>query len=179
EVSNVVETSNQGPTTNKRSIKTTVLVEDGQILVLGGLIDDTLNESVQKVPGLGDVPVLGNLFRYRRTSKAKRNLMVFLHPVILRDNIQNTLYTNDKYSYIRTQQLLARQRGVALLPKAETPLLVPPEQVQENRTILNTLPPAPPPEAAVEPVTRPVVSPKPEPVFEERDRFQRFGFGNK
>jgi general secretion pathway protein D len=75
----------QGPTTNKRAIKTNVLVENGQILVLGGLIDDKLDESAQKVPLLGDMPVLGNLFRYRNTTKLKRNLMVFLHPVILRD----------------------------------------------------------------------------------------------
>ncbi|MEZ5599712.1 MAG: hypothetical protein R3F36_01135 [Candidatus Competibacteraceae bacterium] len=93
--------ASQGPTTNKRAIKTNVLVEDGQILVLGGLIDDQLTETAQKVPLLGDVPLLGNLFRYRNTSKLKRNLMVFLHPVILRDPAQGNLYTSSKYSYIR------------------------------------------------------------------------------
>lgn len=140
EVENVVENTSQGPVTNKRSLKTSVLVEDGQILILGGLIDDQLSETVQKVPGLGDVPVVGNLFRFRDTRKRKRNLMVFLHPVILRDAAQGTLYTNDKYSYIREQQLTARQRGVALMPEVKTPLLVPQEQVKEQHSLLNMAP---------------------------------------
>jgi len=150
DVEDVIADTPQGPTTTKRSIKTNVLVEDGQILVLGGLMDDSLNENVQKVPGLGDIPVVGNLFRYRKTVKEKRNLMIFLHPVILRDSIAGTVYTNDKYSYIREQQLSARQRGVALLPEVETPLLAPPEEVRQNKTLLNTRPepqpePLPPP----------------------------------
>jgi len=99
-----------------------------------------LSETVQKVPGLGDVPVVGNLFRFRDTRKRKRNLMIFLHPVILRDAAQGTLYTNDKYSYIREQQLTARQRGVALMPEAKTPLLVPQEQVQDQNSLLNIAP---------------------------------------
>lgn len=139
ELSNVVPTATatfQGPTTNKRSIKTNVLLEDGQILVLGGLIDDNLSETVQKVPGLGDIPVLGNLFRYRQTVKGKRNLMIFLHPVILRDAQAGTLSTNDKYSYIRQQQFAARQRGVALLPEVDTPLLTPADQVKEQRSMV-------------------------------------------
>jgi general secretion pathway protein D len=139
ELSNVVPTATatfQGPTTNKRSIKTNVLLEDGQILILGGLIDDNLSETVQKVPGLGDIPVLGNLFRYRQTVKGKRNLMIFLHPVILRDAQTGTLRTNDKYSYIRQQQFAARQRGVALLPEVQTPLLTPPEQVKQQGSMI-------------------------------------------
>lgn len=136
EVQSVIETTPQGPVTNKRNIKTNVLVEDGQILVLGGLIDDQLNEAIQKVPGLGDIPLVGNLFRYRNTTKRKRNLMIFLHPVILRDAAQGTLYTNDKYSYIRQQQLDARQKGVALLPEAETPLLKPQDKVEQQGSLL-------------------------------------------
>ena len=91
----------QGPTTNKRSLKTNVLLENEQVLVLGGLIDDNLTETVQKVPGLGDIPVLGNLFRYRQTVKGKRNLMIFLHPVILRNPAEGSLHSDGKYSYIR------------------------------------------------------------------------------
>lgn len=169
EVSNVVPSATaltQGPTTNKRSIKTTVIVEDGQILVLGGLIDDTLNESMQKVPGLGDIPLVGNLFRYRKTSKNKRNLMVFLHPVILRDAVQGTLFTNDKYSYIREQQLAARQKGVALLPEVETPELIPQEQVRQRKSLLDTAP-KPPPAASAPP------TPAPAPVTDN------YGFNNK
>ena len=146
EVSNVVPSATaltQGPTTNKRSIKTNVLVEDGQILVLGGLIDDQLSESAQKVPLLGDVPLLGNLFRYRNTTKLRRNLMVFLHPVILREPAQATLYTSDKYSYIRAQQLAARDKGY-LLPDTQPPMLKPQEEVKTQGSILD-LQPAPPP----------------------------------
>ena len=160
EVSNVVPSANsasQGPTTNKRAIKTNVLVEDGQILVLGGLIDDQLTETAQKVPLLGDVPLLGNLFRYRNTSKLKRNLMVFLHPVILRDPAQGNLYTSSKYSYIRQEQLAARDKGVYLLPDVQSPVLKPQEEVKTQGSILNTeekkspppvAPPSPPEESA-------------------------------
>lgn len=139
EVSNIVDTTNsasQGPTTNKRSIKTSVLVEDGQVLVLGGLIDDVLRESQQKVPVLGDMPVVGELFRSRRTEKEKRNLMIFLHPVIIRDSLEGTLRTNDKYSYIRQQQFLARERGVSLMPEVDTPVLPEPEIVRRQRSIM-------------------------------------------
>jgi general secretion pathway protein D len=157
EVSNVVPTATaltQGPTTNKRAIKTSVLVEDGQILVLGGLIDDQLSESAQKVPLLGDVPLLGNLFRYRNTTKLRRNLMVFLHPVILREPAQASLYTSDKYSYIRSQQQAARDKGY-LLPDTQPPMLKLPEEVKAQGTILDLQPaaspaPASPPRARVQ-----------------------------
>ena len=169
EVSNVVPTANaatQGPTTNKRSIKTNVLVENGQILVLGGLIDDKIDESAQKVPLLGDIPLLGNLFRYRNTSKLKRNLMVFLHPVILRDPGQGTLYTSDKYSYIRDQQLAARTKEVSLLPEVQTPVLKTPAEVKAQGTILDTQPSSAP---------APVVSPPPPKTTEPTE----FGFGDR
>jgi general secretion pathway protein D len=143
EVSAVVPSANaasQGPTTTKRSIKTKVLVENGQVLVLGGLISDDLSESAAKVPFLGDIPLLGNLFRYRGTKKIKRNLMVFLHPVILRDPNQGTLHTNDKYSYIRDQQLTARARTDYLLSDVQPPLLKPEAEVKAQGTILNVQP---------------------------------------
>ncbi|MDS4020842.1 MAG: type II secretion system secretin GspD [Candidatus Competibacter sp.] len=165
EVSAVVPSANaatQGPTTTKRSIKTKVLVENGQVLVLGGLIDDKLDESALKVPLLGDVPLLGNLFRYRGTTKLKRNLMVFLHPVILRDPAQGSLYTSDKYSYIRDQQLAAREKVDYLLPNVQPPVLKPEDQVKKQGTILN-----------VEPEPKPVEkAPPPVPPVEA-------GFGNK
>ncbi|MFO7640859.1 MAG: type II secretion system secretin GspD [Candidatus Competibacteraceae bacterium] len=158
EVSNVVPTATaltQGPTTNKRAIKTSVLVEDGQILVLGGLIDDQLSESAQKVPLLGDVPLLGNLFRYRNTTKLRRNLMVFLHPVILREPAQASLYTSDKYSYIRAQQLAARDKGY-LLPDTQPPMLKPQEEVKTQGTILDLQPPQPSTPAPAPRVREPV-----------------------
>ncbi|MCW8840349.1 MAG: type II secretion system secretin GspD, partial [Gammaproteobacteria bacterium] len=76
--------------TDKRALKTTVMVDDGQVLVLGGLLDDQLTESEQKVPLLGDIPVLGWLFRYQSTKTVKRDLMIFLHPRILRDGNHST-----------------------------------------------------------------------------------------
>ena len=109
--------------TNKRSIKSTVMVDDGQIVVLGGLIDDQLQESVQKVPGLGDIPVLGWLFSYKKTTKVKRDLMVFLRPVILRDASQDAAVSGEKYSYMRARQLETRERGVALMPSKVVPVL--------------------------------------------------------
>jgi general secretion pathway protein D len=108
EVSDVSSTSVTGAsdiTTNKRSIKTTVLVEDGQTLVLGGLIDDQISDTHDKVPMLGDIPLLGGLFRYRTTTKSKRNLMVFLHPTILRDVNTADYYSRSKYDDLRTAQL--------------------------------------------------------------------------
>ncbi len=167
EVSSVVPSANaatQGPTTNKRSIKTKVLVENGQVLVLGGLIDDKLDESAQKVPLLGDMPVLGNLFRYRNTTKLKRNLMVFLHPMILRDANEGSLYTSDKYSYIRQQQQAAREGANYLLPNVQAPILKPQNDVKTQGTILNLETPPPPAPAA--PPAPPVVEPD-------------SGFGNK
>ena len=105
DVSNTAVTGATDITTNKRSIKTTVLVEDGQTLVLGGLIDDQINDSREKVPFLGDVPLLGSLFRYRTTRKNKRNLMVFLHPTILRDPATADYYSRSKYDDLRSAQL--------------------------------------------------------------------------
>lgn len=109
--------------TNTRSIRTTVLVDDGEVVVLGGLITDDLRESVQKVPGLGDLPVLGALFRYKSTSKDKTNLMVFLHPVIMRDENLLAQASGNKYNLMRAKQLQLREKGVSLLPDEESPLM--------------------------------------------------------
>lgn len=107
--------------TNKRSINTTVTAEDGQIVVLGGLIEDRVQDVEQRVPVLGDIPVLGYLFRSSSTQKVKQNLMVFLHPVILRDAATNNVMTNSKYNYMRAQQIDAeineRTDGAGILPE--------------------------------------------------------------
>ncbi len=99
--------------TNKRSIQTTVTVEDSQIVVLGGLIEDRYQDSEQKVPLFGDIPGLGQLFRYNSTKKIKQNLMVFLRPTILRDPALANRYSGQKYSYLRGRQLEAQlnERG--------------------------------------------------------------------
>ena len=127
EVSDVSNTSVTGATditTNTRSIKTTVLVEDGQTLVLGGLIDDQINDTRDKVPFLGDIPLLGSLFRFSTASSSKRNLMVFLHPTILRDPETADYYSRAKYDDFRSQQLGvfeqdpgAQEEGELILPE--------------------------------------------------------------
>ncbi len=117
--------------TNKREISTTVMVPDSGILVIGGLIDESLQETVQKVPALGDIPVLGNLFRYRSSQKTKRNLMVFIRPRILRDPGLGDQLTSSKYNYIRQQQLQARDEYQGLLKPEALPLLPSLEQYLE------------------------------------------------
>lgn len=109
--------------TNKRALKTTVMVDDGQVLVLGGLLDDQLTESEQKVPLLGDIPILGWLFRHQSTQKVKRDLMVFLHPRILRDGEQSNSLSSSKYSYIRARQISMREDGVRLMRDDVTPVM--------------------------------------------------------
>jgi general secretion pathway protein D len=110
-------------TTSTRSIKTSVQVDDGRVLVLGGLISDDIQESVQKVPLLGDIPFLGFLFRYTKSSHNKRNLMVFLRPTILRNQEHGNLITFDKYDYMRRLQIERGREGVALLPRVVPPVL--------------------------------------------------------
>ena len=125
EVSDVNTTSLTGAAdiiTSKRSIKTTVLVEDGQTLVLGGLIDDKITDVEEKVPLLGDIPVLGNLFRYRSTQKSKQNLLIFLHPVIMRDSDTASQYSNSKYNSLRSQQTIYRQEKDRALQKEKPSL---------------------------------------------------------
>ncbi len=109
--------------TNKRSVKTTVMVDDGQVLVLGGLIEDQLVESEQKVPLLGDIPLLGWLFRYQKNIKSKKDLMIFIHPRIMRDSEQSAALANEKYNYIRAEQLKIREHGLRLMPDEVTPVL--------------------------------------------------------
>jgi len=113
-----------GLITNTRNITTSVLVEDGKVLVLGGLISDDVQETVSKVPVLGDLPVLGALFRHTSSRRAKRNLMVFLRPVILRDQAMSSQVSLDKYDLIRDKQLERFPAGVKLLPEEQQPLLL-------------------------------------------------------
>jgi general secretion pathway protein D len=108
--------------TNRRSIRTTVMVEDGKVLVLGGLIDDNVVQSREKVPVLGDLPVLGNLFRFDSSSLAKRNLMVFLRPRIMRDDMPAKV-SAARYQQTRAGQTEARKKGILLMPEETTPLL--------------------------------------------------------
>ena len=109
EVSNIQDSTNAaGIITNKRSVESTVLVDDGQIVVIGGLIQDTVKDSVEKVPGLGDIPLIGSLFKYNTRSRTKTNLMVFLRPTLLRSAQGVTSVTNDRYDYIVGEQRKAK-----------------------------------------------------------------------
>ena len=109
--------------TNKRELTTSVLVKDDSLLVLGGLIDNQLKDNVQKVPALGDIPLLGNLFRYRTNNRTKSDLMVFLHPKILRDPATEAAVSSEKYNYMRTEQLQMRQEDWPITPRAQRPIL--------------------------------------------------------
>lgn len=90
--------------TNRRAITTNVLVEDGKAVILSGLIEDRFTDSISKVPLLGDIPVLGHLFKYTSTGKVKQNMMIFIHPVILRDAATTSAYTNAKYNFLKARQ---------------------------------------------------------------------------
>lgn len=117
--------------TSERSINTTVLVDDGKVLILGGLIKDDLVETVQKVPLLGDIPLLGALFRYKSVQKVKTNLMVFLRPTILRTQADSLNITRSKYNFIRAKQLQLAATGVGLLSDESHPVLPLPEEFLE------------------------------------------------
>jgi general secretion pathway protein D len=126
EVSTVVDNTNPaGPITNKRSVDSMVLLDDGQIAVIGGLIQDNVNDVVSKVPVLGDLPLLGGLFQYKTRSRTKTNLMVFLRPTVLRDGAQLNSLTSERYDYIRGEQANARAKSAAspVLPTVESPML--------------------------------------------------------
>ena len=132
EVSNIAGSATNAVdiVTNKRSIKTTVQLEDGALLVLGGLIDETVIDSEQKVPGLGDIPVLGALFRFKRSSKVKQNLLVFIRATIIKDPEKAHMLSRRKYNFMRDLQLEAmggdlNQLSPALLPfEGEVPELL-------------------------------------------------------
>lgn len=130
EVSNLVSGAVGLQTTSTREIRTSVIVDDGKILVLGGLISDDIQETEQRVPVLGSIPLLGWLFRYNKTNVSKRNLMVFLRPTILRDTAANNQITFSKYDYMRRLQLEFKDSGITLMPDAEVPVL--PEEINDG-----------------------------------------------
>lgn len=123
EVSSIAGTTGADIITNKRKITTTVQVNDGGMVVLGGLIDEDIQESTEKVPVLGDIPLIGSLFSSNRTTKTKRNLMVFIRPKILRDDASIHQLSSRKYNYIRGKQLDMRAKGVSLMDDEDTPLM--------------------------------------------------------
>ena len=127
EVSTVQASSINSPTgliTNKRSIESNVLVEDGAIVVLGGLLQDEYAGNQEKVPGLGDVPLFGNLFKSETRSRKKTNLMVFLRPVVVRDAAAVDSLSMDRYELMRAGQMdLQPQPSAVLSPVDGAPVL--------------------------------------------------------
>jgi len=109
--------------TNKRAISNQVMVEDGQTIVLGGLLEDNLTEGRSQVPILGSIPIIGNLFKSRNSKKTKNNLLVFIRPTILRGGTEATIETNSKYNFIRDLQLERNHGKVSLQPGEKQPLL--------------------------------------------------------
>ncbi|MDP3857565.1 MAG: type II secretion system secretin GspD [Stagnimonas sp.] len=147
--------------TNKRTITNTVNVESGQVLVIGGLTDDKLNDGVSGVPLLSSIPVVGNLFKSRSVRKEKSNLMVFIHPTILRNQDDGDFYTQRKYDSVRDVQVKAAEKGKVPLVGGPRPVM--PEldaYVRDNSQ------PQPPPSAAPQasPMPPPATTPQPTPI---------------
>ncbi|EKO5151659.1 type II secretion system secretin GspD [Vibrio fluvialis] len=107
----------------KRQLNTSVMVQDGQMLVLGGLIDERTAESESKVPLLGDIPILGHLFTSTSTQVEKKNLMVFIKPTIIRNGVTADGITQRKYNYIRAEQLFKADKGLKLMEDSNIPVL--------------------------------------------------------
>lgn len=123
EVSSLAGATSVDITINKRELSTTVLARDGETIVLGGLIDEDVQESLSKVPILGDIPILGHLFKSTSVTTRKRNLMIFIRPTIVRDDARMDQLSSRKYSYIRAQQLEQRERGLSLRHDSRIPVL--------------------------------------------------------
>jgi general secretion pathway protein D len=107
----------EGIVTTVRAIESNILADDGQIIVLGGLIQDNEDHGEEKVRGLGDIPILGNLFKYRNRTRNKTNLMVFLRPVVVRSKEQNNSISLDRYEYMRALGQSTRPEDDSILLK--------------------------------------------------------------
>ena len=123
-----------GPTTSKRAVESNVVVDDGSIIVIGGLLEDTYSQGEDKVPLMGDLPVVGNLFKSENRSRRKTNLMIFLRPIVVRDNATNDALVVDRYDAIRALQqntqpapslMMGTVSGAPVLPPLPTPAAKP------------------------------------------------------
>ncbi len=142
-------TTNAGPSTTKRSIENTVVVDDGAILVLGGLIEDRFITSKSKVPLLGDIPILGALFRSESRERKRTNLMVFLRPIVMRDAEASGRLSADRYDEIRGRQQGTQPEPSVMMPINEAPVLPSLPEAREPQTpapagAAASAPPAPP-----------------------------------
>ena len=149
-------TSPAGITLNKRVIENNVIADDGQIIVLGGLIDDTEGDSNDKVRGLGDIPLIGNLFKYQTRSRKKTNLMVFLRPVVVRSKEQSTSLATDRYDYMRSQQEAIKPADSILVNDLGQPVL---PKLQDGQPVGGVVTPALPPMPMRSPAAAPAAAP--------------------
>ena len=150
EVSSVVSgtsSNTSGPTTNKRAIESSVLVNDGAIVVLGGLLEDNYASTEDKVPVLGDVPGIGNLFKSQNRSLVKTNLMVFLRPVVVRDGASTEAYSLSRYDMLRGAQQNSQPPSSSVLQINQAPVLPPVTPTTPNGWSR----PAPPPPPLIQP----------------------------
>ncbi len=120
--------------TNERTLDTTVNVDDGDILVLGGLIDNNTQQQQKRVPILGSLPLIGALFRYQTSEKKKRDLMLFIRPVIFRGEGKANYYTRKKYNYIRRIQLKGQGEHLPLMQQETVPVLAPIDELRNQGT---------------------------------------------
>ncbi len=129
--------------TNKRSLETTVVVDDGNTIVLGGLIEDSVSENTQAVPFLGRIPLLGWLFKYRTEKKTKTNLMVFLRPVIVRSAEDSYGFSASRYAHIRAERNKISKQPAPILEdfKPMEPLPPGPSQDKKNANVSDEIPP--------------------------------------
>ncbi|MFM7331983.1 MAG: type II secretion system protein GspD, partial [Brachymonas sp.] len=134
--------SASGLITNKRSIESNVVVEDGGIIVLGGLLSDEFSGNQEKIPGLGDVPLFGNLFKSEARTRKKTNLMVFLRPMVVRDAQQTEALSLDRYEFMRAGQKDAQPAPSAPLRINEAPVM-PPQLPPKASSSTPTKAPAP------------------------------------
>ncbi len=148
-------TSSAGPTTNKKSIESTVVVDDGQIIVLGGLIEDSITVDKSQIPILGDIPYLGALFRSETRTKKRTNQMVFLRPVVMRDASSSNKLSLDRYDLIRSEQKDVQLPTTPLMPIGTVPVIPPLRQTEDPTQPLT--PPAnrPPPTGGAAPASAP------------------------
>ncbi len=157
-------TANAGPTTNKRSIESNVVVEDGQILVLGGLIEDRYTDDTSKVPLLGDIPYLGALFRSQSRSKTRTNLMVFLRPTVMRDAETTDRVSIDRYEQIRSFQKDMQPTPNILIPVGESPVVPPIRRIDRTDTPISPVQTSPGTEPGVLRKPAPAASDPPAPL---------------
>ncbi|MDR0479948.1 MAG: type II secretion system secretin GspD [Burkholderiaceae bacterium] len=131
-----------GPITNKQAIESSVIVNNGQIVVLGGLLSDEVDTTQDKVPLLGDIPVVGNLFKNQTRTRTKKNLMLFLRPVIVRDAAASESYSLDRYQYMRALQQGSQPKPSSMLEVGQAPVM-PATTAVNPQTTSRPTPPAP------------------------------------